>query len=58
MAADRFRASAAVSIDAGRPLALSALEADAAALRRELVRMDHQLERLEAQPVPADGAPR
>ncbi len=49
-AADRFRASAAVSIEAGRPLALSALEADADALRKELVRMENQLERLEAVP--------
>ena len=57
VATDRFRASAAVSIEAERPLALSALEADATALRKELVRMEHQLARLEAAPPPDPTPP-
>ncbi|GEM_PF-5835042 len=57
VATTRFRTTAALSQEAGRPVALSALEADAADLRRELTRMEQRLARLEAQPPPETERP-
>lgn len=57
LAAQAVADTAARSVEAGRPVAFSALRGDVAALDKHLARLDRRLAELEALPIPEGPAP-